>query len=76
MGQIWAVRDKVEALAQATLPTTHQELQNFLGLASYYQHFVPWVATLAAPLTDLLNGGGRGKTSALESNHPCSVPGA
>lgn len=58
-GRIWAVKDKVEVLAKAALLQMCKELKGFLGLASYYCCFVPHFATLAALLTDLLEGGGK-----------------
>lgn len=56
-GQIWAQPDKVHALKQAAVPQDRKELQCFLGLLSYYRHFVPCFASGAASLTDLLKKG-------------------
>ena len=45
---------KVEAITTWPAPTDVQELRVFLGMANYYQRFVPRFAHLAAPLTELL----------------------
>lgn len=49
----------MEALSWATPPTTCKELQSFLGLANYYQCFVPHFASTVSALTDQLKGGGK-----------------
>lgn len=59
-GKVWPVQDNVEALEKATPPHTRKELQSFLELANYYYRFIPNFVTRAAPLTDLLKGGGKG----------------
>lgn len=59
-GKVWAMQDKVEALAKAASPTTQKELQSFLGLANYYWCFVPGFMMKAAPLMDMLKGSGKG----------------
>ena len=35
-------------------PKNQSELHSFLGMANYYDHFVPGLATNCAPLNDLL----------------------
>ena len=34
-------------------PTTKKEIRTFLGLVGYYQSFIPNLAAIAAPLSDL-----------------------
>lgn len=48
-GKVWAVQDKVEALAKATPLTTRWVLHSFVGLANYYRRFVPGFASLVLP---------------------------
>lgn len=69
---------KVATLREAPHPQTPKDLQRFLGLASYYEHLVPHFATLAASLTDLTHGKGKGKawdppawTDRAESTFQC-----
>ncbi|TWW77698.1 Retrovirus-related Pol polyprotein from transposon 17.6 [Takifugu flavidus] len=60
---------KIEVVANWPTPATVTELRSFLGLASYYRHFVEGFAKLAAPLHQLvanLNGPQRPSTSYLE----------
>ena len=45
---------KVEAIRKAPTPTNVTELKSFLGLLSYYRKFLPDLATLLAPLHELL----------------------
>ena len=45
---------KIEAITTWPAPTDVQELRVFLGMANYYQRFVPRFAHIAAPLTELL----------------------
>lgn len=57
--KVWPIQHKVEVLEKAAPLTTRRKLQSFLGLANYYR-FVVNFTTQAAPLTDLLKGGGKG----------------
>lgn len=57
--KVWPIQDKVEVLGKPAPTTTRKELQRFLGLANYYRRIVPQFSMLAAPLTDLLKGGGK-----------------
>ena len=44
---------KVQKMWDAPRPTTKKEIRSFLGLAGYYQEFIPNFAAIAAPLSDL-----------------------
>ena len=48
---------KTEAISTWPEPCCMRELQLFIGLANYYNEFIPNFATIAAPLTDLLSTG-------------------
>ena len=45
---------KVKAVSNAPVPTNVSELRSFLGLVNYYGKFLPDLATILAPLYDLL----------------------
>jgi hypothetical protein len=38
-------------------PTTVRQIQSFLGLAGYYQRFIPDFSRIAKPMTELLKKG-------------------
>jgi len=46
--------EKVKAITEWPEPCALTNLRGFLGLTEFYRHFVRHYATLAAPLTDLL----------------------
>jgi hypothetical protein len=48
---------KIEAIKSWPIPATLTQLQSFLGLAGFYQHFVSDFSTIAAPLNDLMKKG-------------------
>lgn len=48
---------KVEAVRNFRIPTAKTQVCAFLGLAGYYQRFVPNLSTVAAPLSDLTRKG-------------------
>lgn len=48
---------KVHAVLQWPPPTTIKQLRTFLGLMGYYRRFIRHYATVAAPLTSLLQKG-------------------
>lgn len=45
---------KVAAVMNYPRPTSKSEIRAFLGLAGYYQHYVPNYSSIASPLTDAL----------------------
>ena len=47
----------LDALKNFPLPTTLKQLQQFLGLTSYYRHFIPAYAQIAQPLHALIRKG-------------------
>ena len=46
--------DKITAMSTMPAPTNQAQLQAFLGLVNYYNHFVPHLQTIRAPLNALL----------------------
>jgi hypothetical protein len=44
---------KVEAIVNRERPTNVHEIRSFLGLASYYQHFMEGFSKLSGPLMAL-----------------------
>ena len=55
-GGITADPKKIKAVQKWKQPTTVTEVRSFLGLASYYRHFVPQFAQKAEPLHRLTKG--------------------
>ena len=45
--------DKIQAVKDAQRPITKKQVLVFLGLAGFYQKFIPNFSEMAAPLTDL-----------------------
>ena len=45
---------KMEAIMETKSPTSVTELKSYFGLLNYYGKFVPYLATILAPLHDLL----------------------
>ena len=55
--------DKVAAISAIPAPTNLKEVRSFLGSVNYYRRYLPKLAELAAPITDLLKGPPRRKTT-------------
>lgn len=53
--------EKVSCVLSVNLPSTVTELRRFVGMASWYRRFISDFAILAAPLHDLIKGGGKGR---------------
>ena len=53
-GQVAFVVAKVEAIHQYAVPKDKPDIMRFLGMAGYYHKFCQNFATIAAPLTELL----------------------
>ena len=72
---------KTEALQAFPAPNSLKTLRSFLGLANWYRRFVPNMATLASPLTKLLQknvpftwGPEQERSFKEIKDHLCSVP--
>jgi len=51
--RLYASPEKITRIAESTTPKAKKELQVFLGLVVYISQFLPHIATIPAPLTDL-----------------------
>jgi hypothetical protein len=49
--------EKVQEVMDWKPPTTVRQIQSFLGLAGYYQRFIPDFSRIAKPMTELLKKG-------------------
>ena len=45
--------EKIRKISDWTTPKNKKELERFLGIVNYVSQFLPHIATIAAPLTDL-----------------------
>ena len=54
----YTVKAKVRAVVEAPALTNVTELKAYRGLLNYYNHFLPNLSTLLAPLHQLLEGCG------------------
>lgn len=52
-------KEKVKAILELERPTKASELQTFLGMVVYFSTFIPYYASIAAPLFQLLRKGCR-----------------
>lgn len=46
--------NKIQAIKSCPLPETRKQLRSFLGMAGFYQRFIPHFSARAASLTDLM----------------------
>ena len=60
--------EKVEKVENWPVPTNPKELQSFLGLASYYCHFIPKFAVVAKCLHQLVGPANHQKTKKNKAN--------
>lgn len=60
--------EKVSCVLKVPLPKTVTELRRFLGMAGWYRRFIDCYAEIAAPMQDLLKGGGKTRKLAWEEN--------
>ena len=65
------MKDKVAAISQMPRPTNYTELRSFLGSLNYYRTFLPHLAKLVSPLTNILKGPARKKKTPIpwEAEH-------
>ena len=59
---------KIKAVFEFSEPSSLEQVRSFLGLAGYYQKFIPNVATVTAPLTDLAKKGSKFVWAAPQQN--------
>jgi hypothetical protein len=52
-GQVRMDPAKVTAIADWPIPKNKKEIQQFLGFANYYRHFIKYFSGIAKPLTSL-----------------------
>ena len=65
-GELKPQLSKIQTLVNAAPPSTKKCLQSFLGLVSFYRKFVPNMACLTGPMSDLLRKGSPDKLSWTE----------
>ena len=54
LGKIMPMELKVKSLMETSRPQTKKQLQSFLGLAGFYQRYLPLYSQMTAPLAELL----------------------
>jgi len=53
-GRLGVMDAHTRALREAHFPTTRMQVRSFVGMCNVFRRFVPNVARMAAPLTDLM----------------------
>lgn len=53
-GKVQPSEEKTLAIKRFPEPTTHKQLQSYLGLTGYFRKFIPSYSTIAKPLSDML----------------------
>ena len=53
-GSVTPSKVKIQAVLEAPTPTDKKKVRQWLGLTNFYRRFIPNMAHIAAPLTDLL----------------------
>ena len=56
-GFLSPLSDRVSAMRDVPIPKTKKQLRSFLGIVSFYRKFIKDLATLSAPLSDMLRKG-------------------
>ena len=59
---------KVQAIREYPLPITHKDLKRFLGLLNYYHKFIPRLAEITAPLSEISGGPKKTNRTILKLN--------
>ena len=54
LGKIKPMELKVKSLLETSKPQTKKQLQSFLGVAGFYQRYLPFYSQMTAPLSELL----------------------
>jgi hypothetical protein len=55
--------DRVRMITEWPEPTSHRDIQVFLGFANFYRRFISSFLPIAKPMTDMLKGGKNGRLS-------------
>lgn len=53
-GEVQPTPEKTDAVLRYPMPTTVRQVHSFIGLTSYFRKYIPYYASIAKPLTDLL----------------------
>ena len=53
-GELSPTQDNTDSIKSMARPSTKKQLRSFLGLVSFYRMFIPNLANLSAPLSDML----------------------
>ena len=59
---------KVQAIRENPLPITRRDLKRFLGLINYYHKFIPRLAEITAPLSEISGGPKKTNRTVLQLN--------